>query len=65
MNPQGAGEKLQEILAGVQNFLKPVDTRWVVFLTMATVILIAKAVTLHGLADLLALLYIMYWVTFK
>jgi hypothetical protein len=56
--------KLQDFFDCAQDALKDVETRWLVFIIAVVIMLIVKALGMHGLAIVIALIYIMYFVTF-
>lgn len=56
--------KLQLFFEKAEEAITEMEARWFAFLVSAVVIIICKSVGLHGLATLIALIYIMYFVTF-
>jgi hypothetical protein len=57
--------KVQYGFDWLQDALKPVETRWLVFISVIVMMLLFKAAGAHGFALLIALIYIMYFVTMK
>ena len=48
----------------VQNVLRDRDNRWVLLVTTVLVMMLLRALGSAGLADVIGLVYIMYFVTF-
>ena len=48
----------------VQNVLRDRDNRWVLLVTTVLVMMLLRALGAAGLADVIGLVYIMYFVTF-
>ena len=57
--------KIQMALDWLKDSLKPIETRWLVFLGCVGLIVLFKAAGAPGLSLLLALIYIMYFVTIR
>lgn len=57
--------KIQLAFDWLKDSLEPVETRWIVFLTFVGLIFLFKAAGAAGLSLLLALIYIMYFVTIR
>lgn len=55
---------MQNFFDYMQDALRDVEARWLIFVIAVLVMLIAKALGMHGLAIVIALIYIMYFVTF-
>jgi hypothetical protein len=49
----------------LQDALAPIENRWMVFLVACFLIILFQAAGAKGLALLIALFYIMYFITFK
>lgn len=56
--------KLQSFFEKTEEAITEMEARWFVFLASVVAIIIVKALGLHGLGILIALIYIMYFVTF-
>jgi hypothetical protein len=56
--------KLQDFFDYTQDALRDVEARWLVFIIAVVIMLIVKALGMHGLATIIALIYVMYFVTF-
>jgi len=65
MTGRRIGEKIQGIFDWCQQCLCSVETRWLVFLSAVVVLVAMRAMGAHGLSTLLALIYVMYFVTLK
>jgi hypothetical protein len=57
--------KVQHGFDWLQDVLEPIENRWVIFIIAVGLMLLVKAGGAHGLALLIALIYIMYFVTLK
>lgn len=55
---------IQKFFNSLEDGIKELESRWVVFIIATLTILISKAIGLHGLADIVGFFYIMYFVTF-
>lgn len=55
---------VQKFFNSLENGVKELEARWVVFIIAISTILVSKAIGLHGLADIVGFFYIMYFVTF-
>lgn len=55
---------IQKFFNSLENGVKELEARWVVFILATLTILLSKAIGLHGLADIVGFIYIMYFVTF-
>ena len=56
--------KLQQIFDKIGRSVTSLESRWFVFFSTTIVIILCKAVGLHGLATLIGILYVMYFGTF-
>jgi hypothetical protein len=56
--------KLQKIFDKIGESVTALESRWFIFLSTTVIIMLCKAVGLHGLATLIGILYVMYFVTF-
>ena len=57
--------KIQSACDWASDALGPLENRWFVFILTVGLMLLLKAGGAHGLALLIALIYIMYFVTLK
>jgi hypothetical protein len=57
--------KVQYGFDWLQDALEPIENRWLVFIGTIMLMLLFKAAGAHGLALLIALIYIMYFITMK
>lgn len=60
---KGAMDTLKDIKEILVMFFRDGDARWVAFSLAIVFLLLAKAAGLHGLADVIAYFYIMFWIT--
>ena len=65
MDLKNIASKVQFGLDWLQNSLAPLENRWMIFLTACFLIILFQAAGAKGLALLIALFYIMYFITFK
>jgi hypothetical protein len=65
MDLKSIAGKVQYGFDWLQNTLEPVETRWMVLLAVFFLIILVQAAGAKGLALLIALFYIMYFVTMK
>jgi hypothetical protein len=63
MTAKDIGEKIQSGFDWARDVLKPIENRWLIFLVSVFVLLLARALGAHGLSTIIALVYIMYFVT--
>jgi hypothetical protein len=59
------GRWIQSLFDWCQDSMRAVENRWLVFLVSVGVLIILRALGAQGLSTLLALIYIMYFVTLK
>lgn len=57
--------KIQSGFDWLQDALEPIENRWVIFLVACFLIILFQAAGAKGLALLVALFYIMYFITIK
>lgn len=57
------GHRLQALFDWAQDCLSAVENRWLIFLLSVAVLVILRALGAQGLSTLLALIYIMHFVT--
>jgi len=65
MTGRDIGNRIQHMFDWCQDCLRAVENRWLVFLVSVGVLMILRALGAQGLSTLLALVYIMYFVTLK
>jgi hypothetical protein len=63
MKAKDIGEKIQSGFDWICDALEPIENRWLVFMVSVFAILITKAAGAQGLSNLIALIYIMFWIT--
>lgn len=63
MKAREIGEKIQGSINWVCDALEPIENRWLVFGIVVFAVLITKAAGAQGLSHLIALIYIMFWLT--
>jgi hypothetical protein len=63
MTAKDIGEKIQAGFDWARDVLRPVENRWLIFLVSVFVLILARGLGAHGLSTILALVYIMYFVT--
>jgi hypothetical protein len=57
--------KLQSAFDWLSDALEPIENRWLIFIVTVVIMLLAKAGGASGLTLLIALIYVMYFVTLK
>lgn len=65
MTARQIGKKIQWAFEWVQDLVQPIENRWIVMTTVVLLFLVMKALGVYGLADIITVIYIMYWVTFR
>lgn len=65
MDLKNVSTKIQFAFDWLSDALEPVEHKWLVFLGTCFLIILFKAAGASGLALLIALFYIMYFITFK
>ena len=63
MKAKELGQKIQDSIDGVLDLLQPIENRWLTLGVAVFAVLITKAVGAQGLSNLIAMIYIMFWVT--
>ena len=63
MTGRGIGNRIQGLFDWAQDCLSAVENRWLIFLLSVAVLVLMRALGAQGLSTLLALIYIMYFVT--
>jgi hypothetical protein len=59
------GERIQAGFDFVKSVLEPIENRWITLGVTVSVLLLLRAVGAHGVSEIIALIYIMYWVTLR
>jgi hypothetical protein len=57
--------QIQSFLYRIEDMLAPIENRWLIFIIAVVFLILLKAVGLHGAATLVALVYIMFFLTIK
>jgi hypothetical protein len=63
MTGHDIGNRIQGLFDWCRDCVAAVETRWLIFLVSVAVLVLMRALGAHGLSTLLALVYIMYFVT--
>ena len=59
------GQRIQGLFDHLRDLLDPIDSRWMVLVGTFIVVLICRGLGLASLSNLVALFYIMYFVTLR
>ena len=65
MNAKSIGTLVQSGFNWIRDLLTPVENRWITLSMVVFMYLILRAAGAHGVAEIIALIYIMYWVTLR
>ena len=65
MNAKSIGTLVQSGFDWIRDLLTPVENRWITLSITVFMYLLLRAVGAHGVADIVAMIYIMYWVTLR
>ena len=65
MDLKKVSNKIQSAFDWASDALEPLENRWLVFMVTVGIMLLLKAGGAHGLVLLIALIYIMYFVTLR
>lgn len=65
MDLKNISHRVQTAFDWARDALEPLENRWLVFILTVGLMLLFKAGGAHGLTLLIALIYIMYFVTLK
>ena len=65
MTAKDIGGKIQAGFDWIREVLAPVENRWITLSVVVFMYLILRAAGAHGVAEIIALIYIMYWVTLR
>jgi len=59
------GEKIQNGIDWFCDLVAPIENRWLTFGLAVFAVLVTKAAGASGLSSLIAMIYIMFWVTYN
>jgi len=65
MKVRAIGQRVQSAFDWLRELLAPIENRWITLSMTVIVFLLLRAVGAHGVANIIALIYIMYWVTLR
>ena len=65
MKGREVGAKIQSAFDWIADALSEVENRWLVFIAAVLLLLVLRALGAQGLSTMLALVYIMYFVTIR
>jgi hypothetical protein len=65
MKAKEIGTHIQSGFDWIRDVLSPVENRWITLSAVVLVFLILRAVGAHGVSEIIAFVYIMYWVTLR
>ena len=65
MKAGDVGNKIQGLFDWIKLVLEPVENRWIILCITVFMYILLRAVGGHGIAEILAMIYIMYWVTLR
>ena len=65
MQARDIGDRIQSAFDFVRETLEPIENRWITLSITVFMYLILRAAGAHGVAEIVALVYIMYWVTLR
>lgn len=65
MKGREVGAKIQVVFDWISDALSEVENRWLVFIAAVFVLFVMRALGAQGLSTILALVYIMYFVTIR
>ena len=65
MDAKRIGQTIQGVFDWIREVLTPVENRWITLSVVVFMYLVLRAAGAHGVAELIALIYIMYWVTLR
>lgn len=65
MTARELGQRVQEFFDGILDFLKPIDNRWTILAATLLAVLLCRGLGLASLSNLIATVYIMYFVTIR
>ena len=59
------GERIQDAFDWIRDVVTPVENRWIILTATVVIFLLMRALGAQGLSEILALIYIMYFVTLR
>ena len=65
MNAQSIGRRIQAGFDFLKDMMTPVENRWITLSVTVFIFLVLRAAGAQGVAEIIALVYIMYWVTLR
>lgn len=65
MTARELGRQVQGFFDSIRDFLEPIDNRWTVLAAAFLVILVCRGFGLASLSNLIAMFYVMYFVTLR
>jgi hypothetical protein len=65
MTGQKIGQRIQDAFDWMKEVVAPVENRWIILTATVLVFLLMRALGAQGLAEILAFVYIMYFVTLR
>lgn len=65
MDIKTISRKIQSVIYKIEDILAPIENRWLIFIISIVFLTLLKALGLHGAATLVALVYIMFFLTIK
>ena len=65
MTAKQIGSNIQAGFDWMRDLLEPIENRWLIFAICIMILIVMRALGAHGLSTLLALVYVMYFVTLK
>ena len=65
MDANKIGRKMQSAFDWLREMFTPIENRWITLSATVFMYLILRAAGAHGVAEIVALIYIMYWVTLR
>ena len=65
MDLKAISRQIQSFLYRIEDMLAPIENRWLIFIIAVVFLILLKSAGLHGAATLVALVYIMFFLTIK
>jgi hypothetical protein len=65
MTGQKIGQRIQDAFDWMRDVVTPVENRWIILTVTVGAFLLIRALGAQGLSEIVALVYIMYWVTLR
>lgn len=57
--------RVQWLFDWLANWLAPVENRWLIFVMFCGIMIFLRAGGMHGLAEMIGMMYVMYCVTLR